>query len=255
MTLFVERSGQGRDLVMLHGWGLHGGFFGALMLHLEPHFRVHRVDLPGHGRSRGEVASGLDSWVDAVRASVPKNAIWLGWSLGGILAMHAALKFPEQVERLALVASTPRFVTDTDWPHAQKPEVLAHFAGELHGDFRKTVSDFLTLQSLGDTHAREQVRELRPMLFDHGNPEPEGLAAGLDILRDADLRDALHQLHLPVLLVAGQRDRLTPPAAMCAAAKTLPDAMLELYEGAAHMPFLSDPTRFGRQLKAFADVA
>ncbi len=255
MTLFVERSGQGRDLVMLHGWGLHGGFFEALMPHLEAHFHVHRVDLPGHGRSRAEVVSGLDAWVDAVRASVPEKAIWLGWSLGGIVALHAALKYPDQVERLALVASTPRFVTDADWPHAQKPEVLAHFASELRGDFRKTVSDFLTLQSLGDAHAREQVRELRPMLFDHGNPEPEGLAAGLDILRDADLRDALHELRVPALLVAGQRDRLTPPAAMVAAADSIPDAELELYEGAAHMPFLSDPARFGRQLKAFADVA
>ncbi|HEY0722138.1 MAG TPA: alpha/beta fold hydrolase, partial [Gammaproteobacteria bacterium] len=49
--LHIEVRGTGPDLVLLHGWGLHGGLFRSLADRLAPHFRLHLVDLPGHGRS------------------------------------------------------------------------------------------------------------------------------------------------------------------------------------------------------------
>lgn len=255
MTLAVETTGAGPDLVLLHGWGLHGGFFAPLLPHLEPHFRVHRVDLPGHGRSASTISRSettLETWTDAVRASVPEKAIWLGWSLGGLIALHAAMHTPEIFDRLVLVASTPRFTTAPDWPHAQSPEMLERFATDLRGDFRGTVEAFLTLQSLGDARAREHIRALRPLLFEHGDPDPAGLAAGLDILRDTDLRAGLADVQVPAWLIAGQRDRLTPPQAMAAMSERLGDAALEVRKGAAHAPFLSDPAAFARGLSEFA---
>ena len=49
--LYVEASGAGPPLVLLHGFAMHGGLFAPLLPALTPHFRVHVVDLPGHGRS------------------------------------------------------------------------------------------------------------------------------------------------------------------------------------------------------------
>src|SRR5690606_2848134 len=51
MSAFVETHGAGPDLVLVHGWGLHGGLFGPLVPLLAERRRVHVVDLPGHGRS------------------------------------------------------------------------------------------------------------------------------------------------------------------------------------------------------------
>ncbi|HRA24442.1 MAG TPA: alpha/beta fold hydrolase, partial [Usitatibacteraceae bacterium] len=51
MALHVELAGQGPDLVLLHGWGLHGGVWQGLARELAPAFRLHLVDLPGHGHS------------------------------------------------------------------------------------------------------------------------------------------------------------------------------------------------------------
>ena len=53
MRLHVERLGSGPDLVLLHGWALHGGAWAPVAKRLAPRFRVHVVDLPGHGLSRG----------------------------------------------------------------------------------------------------------------------------------------------------------------------------------------------------------
>ena len=244
MTLHVETRGQGPDLVLLHGWGLHGGLFDSVSAALARGFRVHAVDLPGHGRSRYGAGAGLDAWTRAVEASVPARAAWLGWSLGGMVALRAALDDPARVSKLVLVASSPRFIAGPDWPHAQPLAVVERFGRELVDDFRRTVRDFLTLQSLGDEHAREQVRALRPLVFAHGDPDPQALADGLDILRDADLRAELPGLEVDTLVIAGTRDRLTPPGAARAVVAATPRARLVEFAGAAHVPFLTRPAEF-----------
>ena len=51
MALHIEIVGDGPPLVLLHGWGLHGGVFAPLVDRLSDRFRMHLVDLPGHGYS------------------------------------------------------------------------------------------------------------------------------------------------------------------------------------------------------------
>lgn len=251
MSVYVESTGAGPDLVLLHGWGLHGGLFEPVTAGLARRFRVHAVDLPGHGRSAYDAGPCIADWTRAVEAAVPAGAAWLGWSLGGMIALRAALDGTARVTRLVLVASSPRFVAGADWPHAQPLAVVERFGRELVADFRRTVRDFLTLQSLGDEHAREQVRALRPLVFAHGDPDPRALADGLDILRDADLRAELPRLDVETLAIAGARDRLTPPGASRALVDAAPRAWFVEVAGAAHMPFLSCPSEFLRTVEEF----
>lgn len=251
MSVSVTTSGHGEPLVLVHGWGLHGGLFHAVEALLARSFRLHVVDLPGHGRSPYECGPGLHAWTAAVQRAVPDRAAWLGWSLGGLIAMRTALDAVERVSKLVLVGATPRFTTTEGWPHAQPVEVVDRFGRELVSNFRKTVQDFLTLQSLGDEHAREQVRAIRPMLFEHGDPDPHGLAAGLAILHDTDLRPELASMTTPTLVIAGARDRLTPPGAAHAIAALAPNARVVVAEGAAHAPFLNDPTGFAEHVTDF----
>lgn len=251
MSVSVASTGDGDDLVLLHGWGLHGGLFGTVVPLLIRSFRVHVVDLPGHGRSPFDCGPDLNAWAAAVQRVVPDRAAWLGWSLGGLVAMRTALDAAERVSKLVLVGATPRFTTADGWTHAQPVEVVDRFGHELVADFRKTVRDFLTLQSLGDEHAREQVRALRPLLFEHGDPDPRGLAAGLEILRDTDLRAELPSLQSPTLLITGARDRLTPPGAAQAIAALAPNARAVVVPGAAHAPFLNEPAVFANHVTDF----
>ncbi len=51
MSIHVHIEGEGRDLVLLHGWAMHGGIFTDLLPELKQHHRVHVIDLPGHGQS------------------------------------------------------------------------------------------------------------------------------------------------------------------------------------------------------------
>jgi pimeloyl-[acyl-carrier protein] methyl ester esterase len=242
VTLHVEIRGSGPDLVLLHGWGLHGGMWGPWLDRLADHARLHVVDLPGHGHSGWPVdAHDLGGLARAVHPHVPRDAIVLGWSLGGMLALELARRHPRHLRALILMATTPKFLAAPDWEHGLAPTVLAEFTQGLAQDYRRTVQNFLMLQTRGDEHALETLRRLRGRLAAHGEPDRRALAAGLDVLRNTDLRDALPRITLPALVIAGEHDRLTPPGAGHELATRLPMARFGLVERSGHAPFLSHP--------------
>jgi pimeloyl-[acyl-carrier protein] methyl ester esterase len=250
MMLWHERQGSGPDLVLVHGWGLHGGIWGDLPARLAEHFRVTTLDLPGHGRSRevnGDLT--LDAYTDRVSEICPGAAVWLGWSLGGLVALNAARRHPRTVAKLVLVGATPKFVQAPDWPHAMPAGMFADFAGSLRQDYRATLLRFLSLQVGGKESARSQLKQLRAEMFAHGEPQPAALAAGLAILEHTDLRALLADIQVPALVVHGSHDRLAPLAAGEYLAAQLPQARLLCLDGAGHAPFLSHAEPFAAAVR------
>ncbi len=176
-----------------------------------------------------------------VLPAVPRGATVLGWSLGGMVALELARRHARQVGALVLIATSPRFVAGAGWEHGMRDDVLDGFARGLARDYRGTVRNFLALQTLGDENAAQALRALRSRLGTHGEPDARALAAGLGILRAVDLRDDLSRIAQPALVIAGERDRLTPPQAGRELAMGLPAARFHLIERAGHAPFLSHP--------------
>lgn len=252
MTLYHEVTGDGPDLVLLHGWGLHGGFWKGLAGALARTHRVHVLDLPGHGRSAAmncpESISGLS---DLVAGSVDQPATWIGWSLGGLVALDAAIRRPQLVERLVLIGATPRFVQAPDWPTAMGAGVFAGFVDDLARDYRATLNRFLSLQAGADETGRQLIRQLRGEVFVHGDPSPSALRNGLALLEHTDLRAEVPSITAPTLVMHGQHDRLAPPAAGAWLAEHIAHARLVQLEGAGHAPFISHPQQVLAGLQEF----
>jgi pimeloyl-[acyl-carrier protein] methyl ester esterase len=252
MKLHVEIRGDGPDLVLLHGWALHGGMWGPWLDELAGNARLHLVDLPGHGESPWPAGlRDLDGLARAVYPAVPRGAALLGWSLGGMIAIAFARRHPRRLRALVLIATTPKFVAGPDWEHGMRPEVFEDFTRGLTENYGATVQNFLTLQSRGDERALETLRMLRTRLAARGEPDPRALAAGLSVLREADLRDDVPRVDLPALLLAGEHDRLTPPEASRAIATALPSARFRLIERSGHAPFLSHPVEVLGEVRGF----
>ncbi|HKB59004.1 MAG TPA: pimeloyl-ACP methyl ester esterase BioH [Gallionellaceae bacterium] len=256
MPLHVETRGAGKPVVLLHGWGMHGGVWQDVAGPLAQALEVHTVDLPGHGHgARGALAEfTLDGVADALAARFPVPVTVVGWSLGGMIAQRWAVRAPETVAQLVLVASTPCFANRADWHNGMPADALALFAEELERDFATTLRRFAALQVRGAEGERETLTALRDRLFARGEPDPAALRGGLEILRDADLRPALGALAQPALVIAGGRDRLTPPQASRYMAQALPRARLVEIAGAAHAPFLSHRDAFVDALLEFMKV-
>lgn len=244
MSLHVEVIGQGEPLVMLHGWGMHGGIWSDTAAQLAQQFQVHCVDLPGHGASAPITAFTLDSVVEHLAAQFVQPIAVCCWSLGGQIALHWALCEPEKITRLVLVTSTPCFVERDDWPFGIPQHILQQFAADLEKNHTATLRRFLGLQVRGSEGERELLANLRESLFSRGEPDLDSLRGGLQILRDSDLRSVLPQIKQPTLVIAGERDKLSPPEASNYLAQTLPNARVVEIEGAAHAPFMSHRKEF-----------
>jgi pimeloyl-[acyl-carrier protein] methyl ester esterase len=252
MSLFVETRGAGPPLVLLHGWAMHGGVFAPLVERLASRFTLHLVDLPGHGYSRDStVPLRLDACVEAVSAIVPR-APWCGWSLGGLVALHAATTRPDEVPALAMLCASPCFVKGEGWKHGVSADIFRSFAEGLRSDYRGTLQLFIALEAFGSDHARDDIRSLRGELFARGEPAAEALAAGLELLETSDLRRALPVLSIPSLWIAGHRDRLVDPRAMREAAALAPNSSAHVIEHAGHAPFLTHADDVAALLAGFA---
>lgn len=259
-SLYVEQRGQGTDLVLLHGWAMHGGIWPASLLHaLEQNFRLHIVDLPGHGHSAAlaegftlaSVTGALSRYADT---HLHGSACWLGWSLGGMLAANLAALHPHRRDKLVLVSSSLRFCKAEDWPYAMEADVLTLFAAQLRKDYRSTLSRFLALQFKGDAHAREGLRALREQLFARGEADITSLNEGLKILLNDDLRGQAGRISCPVQLIGGEYDSLTPAAALQRIAGEFAQAQVAIIKGAGHAPFISHAESFQKILTGFLDA-
>jgi len=249
--MHIEVSGHGAPLVLLHGWGMHGGVWGDAVQRLEADFQVHTVDLPGCGGAPALATTNLDTLVCALSEHFGEPVHLCGWSLGGQVALHWALREPAKINKLIVVASTPCFSAREDWPCGMPREVLEKFAAELEQDHAATLRRFIALQLRGSEHERGLLSTLRAKLFSRGEPDKEALRAGLAILRDIDQRGELAAIRLPTLVIAGQCDKLTPPEASRYLAQAITNARLVEIAGAAHVPFLSHPEVFVAAIKDF----
>jgi len=242
MSLFIETHGRGPDVVLLHGWGLHGGVFDRVAANLAADFCVHRVDLPGHGASASVETFHPDAIAATLAERFPLPVHVLGWSLGGLIAQYWAARYPAQVKSLALVATSPRFVRDDSWPHAQQRSAIEGVGASLDTAFELTLERFLALQMLGAPAARQTLADLKAQLFSHGRPQ--GLLPALACLLTADARELAADIHCPVGLFFGARDAITPIGAGRWLAAALPDATLYEFAQASHAPFLSHENVF-----------
>jgi pimeloyl-[acyl-carrier protein] methyl ester esterase len=142
--LYSNTQGIGVDLVLLHGWGFNSELFNSLIDDYKNQYRITLIDLPGHGRS-ANVDGGLNEWCDEIIKILPDNPILLGWSLGGLLAINIAKKI--KISQLILLASTPKFIKDSDWNYGIDADNFEQFSNTLQLNLSKGLKRFISLQT------------------------------------------------------------------------------------------------------------
>ncbi|MEO1298350.1 MAG: alpha/beta hydrolase [Cyanobacteria bacterium J06636_16] len=110
--LEVVVKGEGYPVLCLHGHPGNGRCMSVFTNMLSERFRTIAPDLRGYGRSRAnapfEMTAHLDDITELLETLAIERCLVLGWSLGGIVAMELALRYPERVEGLILVATAAR---------------------------------------------------------------------------------------------------------------------------------------------------
>lgn len=234
-------EGGGPTPVLIHGWGFSPGIWQTVCATLGA-ARVVVPALPGHGgRADGERLADPETAARAVEEQLPLDLVepvWVGWSLGGLVALALAARW-RGPQRLALVCATPRFTSGAGWAFALEPSALADFDAELQRDRAALERRFAALCADGAPDAAALRRELQRRM----KAEPaavSGLNGGLQALATGDLRAVWAGLDAPVSAWLAQHDRLIPAGAAGALSVLRPDARLRMVSG-GHASWMLEP--------------
>ena len=228
-------------LILLHGWGFESTIWQPFIPYLADDFKVIALDLLGFGKNTVDNTTlTLDLLTEDVLTHVPDSAIFLGWSLGGLVAMNIAIHHPKRIKQLITIASTPKFIVDKNWP-GMPLMLLQQFLQGLKMDYQATLQQFMLLQFQGGSNDRRLIRTLRQQVMDSPPPSAQALNDGLTMLKDTDLRADLMKIQCRQLYLFGRCDRLVP-ASIAEPLKSLTHkAAIEIVPKTSHAPFLSNP--------------
>ncbi len=272
--IHLETFGEGKPIVLVHGWAMHTGIWREFAMQLAQNYQVTCVDLPGHGRSeaidpftlpqisaelvkiippsppftKGGIEQFPVSGDERTEQSPPfvkggaGGICWLGWSLGATVALDIAGRYPERVSSLILLAGNPSFISSglgaPAWP-GMAIRLLDAFAEQLNENCQTTLLRFLSLQVNGLPDRKELLKALKTAVFECAAPDTNTLQGGLNLLKQADLRPVLAELHSPVSVILGGLDTLVPVAVGQNMRQLLPSLELNIIDRAGHVPFLS----------------
>jgi pimeloyl-[acyl-carrier protein] methyl ester esterase len=246
-----EVYGQGKPIVLIHGWAMHTGVWRKFAKQLGEQYKVICLDLPGHGLSESIEPYALDYIGANLIEAVPESKFCvLGWSLGASVALTMAKNYPHRIDSLILLAGNPRFIKEGGWA-GMRPELLDSFAKNLQLNSQLTLVRFLALQVFGLPDAKNILTELKKAINECDPPSEDVLQSALNILKNADLRKDLSLLRCPVNIIQGDEDTLIPVQASLDMQKLQPACDLNIIVGAGHLPFLSHQTQVIEAINRF----
>ena len=219
-----SEDNQKIPFVLIHGWGLNSAVWQPLIDSFTDEFfnvfNVVTIDLPGFGMNvKKEIRPYILSNIcQRITDTISQPAIYLGWSLGGLVATEMALKHPNKVLGLITVASSPRFLEEISqddgpnlvcWPGI-KQTVLNAFHQQLKVDIKKTISGFLKIQAMGSPHIRQDIKRITTLVFQQEMASKDTLDLSLQLLESSDHRKQLSAITQPFFRLYGDADSLVP---------------------------------------------
>lgn len=237
-------GGVAESLVLLHGFGGTRHAWDHVIARLDSQrYRPLALDLPGHGEAAaGQAPMTFEGCVGTVLAGSPRRFVLCGYSLGGRIAQHVALAAPERVSRLVLVSTSPG-IEDAD-ERARRRESDRRLADQLE---RVPFEDFIERWRSQPLFADDPPEVGALAREDQRRNDPHALAAvlrGIGTGEMTPLWSRLHELTMPVTVIAGERDAKFRALGERMIA-LIPSAELVTVPGGHGLP-LENPTGLGR---------
>lgn len=243
-------AGSGRPLIFIHGWSMAAPVWQRQIDYFsKTGYEVAAIDLRGQGKSLGEGPYTISQFAYDLKGFIHEmgyeKPVLVGWSMGAMVALEFALKHPSKAAGICLVGGMPRFTKTDDYLHGLPLKDVKGMKLKLKRDFERTIGEFRELISAGLSGDDKDI------LMNSTFPDLKASKAGLVELMEADLREGLDKIKLPTLLIHGDKDHVSLPAASEYMAEKIADAKLTLIKGAGHVPFLSHQDQFNETLGEF----
>lgn len=235
-------SGEGSDLILLHGWGCDANIWETIIPCLSSFSRVIALDLPGFGKSDFPKKTWtLSNYTQFLKKIIKelglKKPTLLGHSFGGRIAIKCATSYPKLVKKLILVSTAgirPKrniswwflFLTAKVGKLVCKIPPLTFFSQSLRRLFYQTIK--------------------RADYFETGRLKKTFLS-----IIEEDLTPILAKVSTPTLIIWGDKDKEVPLKLAQRLASKIPNSRLHLFRNCGHFPFLEKPKEFAQIVEEF----
>ena len=249
--LWVEVSGEGRDLVLWPSLLMDGGMWHHQVAAFSARHRVVSIDPPGHGRSEPTArAYGMDDCVRAARTVLDavgaRGPAWCGLSWGGMVGMRLAARYPRLLSSLILADTTARRAPRSQRARYGLLAAIARRVGPIPPLLRR-VEPLM----FGDPTAHpDEVRRFRAHVAGMDR-RSIGHAVDAVLLNRDDVSEEVQRIALPTLVVVGEEDTALPPRDSVLLAAAIPDAELVRLRGAGHLSCMEAPGAFTAAVTRF----
>jgi len=232
-------------LILLSGWGIDQRIWQPLEAHWPTYLTAQAVEWPGYDDTPPlEANATMEELADAMAEPLASNAVWVGWSLGGLLATALLAYLPPPRGLILLGAGDAFCVKDeVSTQGGVTSAELSAFQRAFQRDPTATWQHFLRWQTQGEPTPRQAHRQLRDLL---GEPPPADsitLATGLQWLGSIDNRPRLATSPCPVVRLTGEHDPFISPAQRRAS---------KPISGVGHCPMLSQPQALAATIGHYA---
>ncbi|MGQ7260980.1 alpha/beta fold hydrolase [Vreelandella sp. V005] len=225
---------QPLHLILLSGWGVDQRIWQPLEALWPTSLTVQAVEWPGYGDTYPLAANAsLEELADAMAEPLASDAVWVGWSMGGLLAT-ALLAYLPPPRGLILLGAGDAFCSkdEVSAKGGVTSAELSAFQRACQRDPTATWQHFLRWQAQGESSPRQAYRQLRDWLGDMPPADNTTLATGLHWLASIDNRSRLAAPPCPVVRFIGEHDPLIAPPQRSNSV---------ILNGVGHCPMLSQP--------------
>lgn len=251
-ALTAVRTGEGRDLVVLHSLLADRHAFDPVLPQLAAKHRVTLFNLPGFHGSLPAVLPLMDAYVATIEDgfdefAIGNDAVLIGNGFGGTVALAFALAHPERIAKLVLSDAAACF------PEAGRAQFAGMAAKVTEGGLG-AIAEIAAKRVFSPAYLAahpEKIEERKNVLL---GIDPKAFLAACKILQEADLTPLLARLKVPTLVVCGELDQATPPALNKAIVEKVAGAKYVELPGCGHCPPLEQPEAFIKAIKDFAGL-
>ncbi|MGC1876117.1 MAG: alpha/beta fold hydrolase [Pseudolabrys sp.] len=251
-ALTAVRTGEGRDLVLLHSLFADRHAFDPVLPTLAAKHRVTLFNLPGFHGSQPAMLALMDAYLAVIEDGfdefgITKDSVLIGNGFGGTVALAFALAHPERISKLVVSDAAAGFPPEGREAFAVMAQKVAD--GGL-GSIAEIAAKRVFSPAYLSAHP-EKMEERKKVLM---GIDPKAFQAACRILQETDLVPLLHHMKVPTIVVCGEFDQATPPALNKQIVEKVPGAKYVELPGCGHCPPLEQAEQFLAAIKDFVGL-
>ncbi|MFW9897987.1 MAG: alpha/beta fold hydrolase [Candidatus Thorarchaeota archaeon] len=256
IKICYEIQGDGEPVILIHGFAMYKEFWFAQIPELSKQFKLITIDNRSAGKSDHPIESyEMDAFVEDVKGLMDylkiKRAHIMGHSLGGMIAQNFALKYPDRLNKLVLIATLPKFPGDISGLEMYKNSQLSDYKAKL----KVPIKAFYAKMKQRFTRQFFKLMVQDPKRNFHGifttedliEYEKKGTSTPQDIINQTNAiakhntLNRLCEIKNKTLILTGEKDRLIPKSMGIKMSEELPNSTLKILTGGHWFPLESAP--------------